>query len=176
MSGSTEAELNQSLTFPSLKPAFQHSFTERPQTIHMRFPPGFQVYKWTEYPFLRNGGGVTEFWCPWQRMMLGNIEVPGFKELRMRYRNIGGSVGRPQEFARVRNAVTNEWNAMSSLTKAELRLPVWGFIGVCSNQLVSTAQEKERPSGAPPTAKVVFLGGDYQLLLPNMTAEHIFKL
>lgn len=164
----TLAELNQGLRFDKLTPTQQKSFATRPAPVLVRLEKGTQLYKWTEFALIGKHGYASEYWSPWKPMVVGDMHVPGFAELRERYRNLGGSVGRPQEFMRVRNAVTQEWNSMSSLTKAELSLPVWGFLGVCAAQPVTKSEEAER--------RVLFIGGNYQLVIPNMEAKHIFKL
>ena len=169
MTTTTDTELNQSLRFDQLSDSQQKSFWKQPTPVLVRLAAGFQLYKWTQYGLINPyNGSASEYWSPWAPMTSGNIQVPGFSELRTRYQNINGGVGRPQEFARARSAVTQEWNTMSSLTKAELSLPVWGFLGTCAPQPVTQSEEASR--------KVLFIGGNYQLVIPNMTAKHIFKL
>ena len=89
----------------------------------------------------------------------------------MRYRNVDGSVGRPQEFARSRNAVTEQWNDMGSLMKAEFKKPVWGFAGRTSGQ-----RKFNDPDHPAEQFNVVFIGGDFQLCIPNLTPDWIKKL
>lgn len=161
-------ELNQGLRFDQLTSTQQKSFWMSPPPVLVRLDKGTQLYKWTQFGLIGHHGFASEYWSPWKAMTVGAMHVPGFTELRERYRNVGGSVGRPQQFMRARNAVTEEWNAMSSLTKAELSLPVWGFLGTCAPQPVTQAEEASR--------RVLFIGGNYQLVLPNMQTQHIFKL
>jgi hypothetical protein len=161
------AELNQSLRFDQLSIDQQHSFTQHPQPILVRMDKGFEVYKWTQYPFVSSRGTITEYWSPWEAMRFNDQHVPGFVELRKRYANRPGEVGRPQEFMRARSAVTNEWNDMSSLTKAQLLEPVWGFLGLCRHQRVSNAANMDH---------VFFIGGNFQLVIPNLSLMAIKKL
>ena len=168
MTVATGLELNQTLRFDKLTLTQQQSFNSRPTPVLVRLPGGTHLYKWTQYPLINNRGFASEYWSSWQPMTVEAMRIPGFSELRKRYRNRDGEVGRPQEFMRARNAVTDYWNNMESITKAELRLPVWGFIGVCAPQPVSKSEEQSR--------RVLFIGGEYQLVLPNMQAQHIFKL
>jgi hypothetical protein len=161
-------ELNHDLRFNQLTPVQQKSFNTRPTPTLIRFEKGTHLYKWTEFPLIGKRGYASEYWSPWKPLVVGDMHVPGFAELRERYRNLNGGVGRPQQFMRVRNAVTAEWNSMSSLTKAELAVPVWGFLGTCAAQPVTQSEEASR--------RVLFIGGNYQLVLPNMEAKHIFKL
>ncbi|WP_263382880.1 hypothetical protein [Granulicella arctica] len=183
MAAASTVELNQSLRFDQLSSEERGSFTVRPTPIHIRLEKGTQLYKWTQYGLFNPHTGIaSSFWSPWAAMTIGGMNVPGFSDLRKRYRNINGGVGRPQEFMRVRSAVTDYWNTMSSITKAELVTPVWGFLGVCGPKPPTKHDEQLHNMSAqdrakiPPTADVLFIGGAYQLVLPNMDAQHIFKL
>ncbi len=162
-----EEELNQSLRFDQLTIDQQRSFRPSPPPIHVRLVEGFQLYKWTEYGLVKPGGSVSEYWSPWDAMKFNGQHVPGFVELRARYANRPGEVGRPQEFMRARSAVTQEWNSMSSLTKARLQQPTWGFLGFCAHQLVSTD---------PGARNLFFIGGAFQLVIPKLTPGKIIKL
>jgi hypothetical protein len=137
----------------------------------MKFERGFRLYKWTEFGLVNpKTGKITQYWMPWTGFKIGDRSVPGFKELRIRYRNVDGSVGRPQEFARARNAVTEQWNAMSSILHAELKQPAWGFVGMTGGQ-----RAYSDPKNLTVRDNVFLIGGDYQLCIPNLTPEHIQK-
>ncbi|HEY0264404.1 MAG TPA: hypothetical protein VGC07_07760 [Granulicella sp.] len=171
-------KLNSSSTLHDLDDSEQRSFGMRPAPVLIELPSGFQIYKWagTSYKdahghrvrstiFDRNGF-ASQYWAPWATMP--QYQVPGFSDLRKRYANMNGSVGRPQEFARVRFAVTQEWSEMNSLVKAELRTSVWALLGVCAPQPVTEQSDDPR--------KVLFIGGNYQLLIPGLRADDIFQL
>src|SRR5579875_3694457 len=149
-------ELNQNLRFWDLTEEEQATFCLHPAPELVRFAErATYLYKWTQYDLVNpENQRVSAFWLPWTGFRLGDHNVPGFRELRMRYRNRNGSVGRPQEFARARNAVTEEWNAMSSIMKIQLLKPVWGFVGVTKTQ---------RATLDPALANVALIGGDYQV-------------
>ncbi len=164
-------ELNASLHFLGLTQEEQQSFYPSPPPILWKFETGFRLYKWTDYLMINpKTGRITSYWSPWYGFKIGDREIPGFKELRMRYRNIDGGVGRPQEFARARNAVTEQWNGMSSILHAELVRPVWGFVGLSGGQ--RAYNDRKQPSVRD---NVFFIGGDYQLCIPNLTPAHIKK-
>ena len=166
------SELNSGLGFLSLTKSQQESFRPTPIPVLTRLETGACVYKWTSYPLINpTSGRISEYWSAWDSIKAGSQTIPGFKELRSRYGNAGGSVGRPQEFARSRNAVTEQWNPMDSLLKAQFLKPVWGFAGV-------TAAQRKFNDPAHPTEQdnVFFIGGDYQLVIPNLTEEWIKKL
>jgi hypothetical protein len=67
--------------------------------------------------------------------------------------------------SRARLAVTMEFSEMNSIVKAELKTPAWAFAGLCRHQRVS----KSDPD-------VVFIGGDFQLVIPGLTSDNIFTL
>lgn len=166
------SELNAGLSFLSLTKDQQGSFYPKPVPVLYRFEAKSCVYKWTEFDLVNpKNQKITEYWCPWSSFKLGTVLVPGFKELRLRYRNVGGSVGRPQEFARARNAVTEQWNEMTSITKAEFLVPVWGFVGRIAPQRMY--KDENKPAFLD---NVIFIGGDFQLCIPNLTTSHIRKL
>lgn len=173
---STLQELNSGLSFQALTEEQRGSFLPSPAPVLVRFEQGDCVYKWTGYDFVRisrttGKEQISEYWCPWNELSIGALRVPGFKELRTRYRNVGGSVGRPQEFARARNAVTHQWNEMTSILKARFRKPVWGFVGRTAPQRFY--QDRDKPEVL---ANVTWIGGDFQLCIPNLTPEWIEKL
>jgi len=165
-------ELNPGLSFLNLSKSQQETFRPAPIPVLTRFEAGACVYKWTSYPLVNpKTGRITEYWSAWDSLRIGARVIPGFKELRTRYANVGGSVGRPQEFARSRNAVTEQWNPMDSLLKAQFLKPVWGFVGLTAGQ-----RKFNDPSHPAEQDNVFFIGGDYQLVIPNLTPDWIKKL
>jgi hypothetical protein len=167
-----ETELNAGIHLLALSKDELGSFSPSPVPVLTRFEAGSFVYKWTGYDLVNpKTGKVTPYWSTWEPLKVGSRDIPGFKEIRIRYRNVGGSVGRPQEFARARNAVTDQWNPMSSILKAELLKPVWGFVGVIRSQRVYLDKKNETE-----LANVSWIGGDYQLCIPNLTPAHIRKV
>jgi hypothetical protein len=169
-------KLSSSTRFEELCDEFQESFLLNPMPSLIQLPAGFQVYKWAGTSRIDKASGhrvrntifgktgvSTPYWSPWAAMP--KHRAPGFKEIRTRYRNLNGGVGRFQEMARARLAVTNEFSEMNSIVKAELKTPAWAFAGLCRHQRVN---EKE--------PDVVFIGGDFQLVIPGLTADNIFAL
>jgi hypothetical protein len=169
-----DTETNQNLRFLDLDEEQRASFLLRPLPELVRFAKGQCFYKWTEFALVNPAkpkNPITEYWLPWKAFKVGDREVPGFKELRMRYANKGGGVGRPQEFARSRNAVTEQWNAMSSILKVQLQVAVWGFVGLTSSQRAYL-----EPDNPDKLTNVMLIGGDYQLCIPNLNPHHIRKI
>jgi hypothetical protein len=169
-----DLELNQGLRFLDLDEGQRASFRLRPLPELVRLADQTCLYKWTEFGLVNPGKPkkpITEYWLPWKSFKVEGQEVPGFKELRMRYANKDGSVGRPQEFARSRNAVTEQWNAMNSILKVQLEVAVWGFVGLTSSQ--RAFQDPKKPNDL---ANVFLIGGDYQLCIPNLKPAHIRKV
>lgn len=167
------SELNSGLSFSALTKEQQGSFYPSPVPVLVRFERGDCVYKWTSYTALVNpkNGSITEYWSPWESFMIGDRKVDGFKEFRMRHSNLGGAVGRPQQAARALAAVTEQWNGMRSIIKAQFKKPVWGFAGK------ARYQRKFNDSAHPDEQdNVFFIGGAYQVVIPNLTPEWIEKL
>jgi hypothetical protein len=82
-----------------------------------------------------------------------------------------GTVGRPQEAARALGAITEQWNEMSSILKAQFLKPVWGFVG-------KTAWQRKFNDSRHPTQEdnIYFIGGTYQVVIPNLTTAWIKKV
>ncbi|MEO6803694.1 MAG: hypothetical protein ABI197_10690 [Granulicella sp.] len=176
---------NQKLTaasqFEDLDDEYIDSFRLDPTPSLIEIHIGFQMYKWAATSRHNEHGHrirntlfgperfASPFWAPWAAMYTHGHQVPGFTDLRILNRNVGGSVGRPQESARAGFAVTEEWSEMNSLIKIELHLTTaWAFLGVCSEKPVSENIRDRRIRRLP--------GGNYQLLLPGMENGDIFKL
>jgi hypothetical protein len=68
------------------------------------------------------------------------------------------------EYARLTAAVTEEWNAMDVIMKAELKTPVNAFWGQCAQQ--------SKKNGS----KVNLTGRAYQFYIPGLAEEHIKEL
>ncbi len=169
-----DPEINQNLRFLDLDEEQRASFRLRPLPELVRLANNQYLYKWTEFGLVNPAKlkkPITEYWLPWKAFKVEGREVPGFKELRMRYVNRDGGVGRPQEFARSRNAVTEQWNAMSSILKVQLKVAVWGFVGLTSSQRAYLD-----PKNPDKLANVMLIGGDYQLCIPNLKPDHIRKV
>jgi len=165
-------ELNAGLSFQALSQSQQDSFRPSPTPLLVKLEAGQCVYKWTQYTQLVSPkGSITEYWFPWDNIDIGSQHIPGFVELRTRHANRDGSVGRPQQFARALGAVTEQWNDMSSLIKAQFLKRVWGFVGITSGQ-----RKFNDPKHPKEQDNIFWIGGAYQLVIPNLTTEWIKKL
>ena len=165
-------ELNHGLSFQALTETQQKSFRPTPIPVLVRMEAGDCVYKWTQYSALVNPrGAISEYWFPWEELRVGSQQIPGFKELRTRHRNVGGGVGRPQQFARVLGAVTEQWNDMSAIVKAQFLKPVWCYVGQTSGQ-----RKFNDPKHPCEQDNIFWIGGAYQLVIPNLTTDWIKKL
>lgn len=166
-------ELNRGLAFGGLEVEQRASFNPAPVPLLVRFETGAFVFKWTDYTSLRIGrkGYYTEYWSPWDSFTAGGRSIRGFAEMRKAFPNENGGVGRPQEAARALNAVTEQWNGMRSILKAQFLKPVWGFVGRARHQ------RKYLDPGDPGTLdNVYFIGGADQVVIPNLTGEWIRKV
>ena len=164
-----ETELNIGLGFSALSDEQQGSFLPSPVPVLVRFETGKCVYKWTEFPLVNpRKGTISEYWFPWESIKIGLQEIGGFKEFRIRHRNVGGGVGRPQEAARSLAAVTEQWNGMGSILKAQFLKPVWGFLGRTRWQ-----RKFKDPEHPVELENVFFIGGAYQVVIPRLSSEWI---
>ncbi len=169
-----EGELNKNLQFLDLCEKQRSAFLLTPIPELVRFPEDSCLYKWTEYGLINPTAPekpITEWWLPWMGFRVGDRDVPGFKELRIRHRNIDGSVGRFQEVVRSRNAVTEPGNAMSAILKVKVEKAVWGFVGLTKWQ-----RAYNDPNHPRERSNVTFIGGDYQLCIPGLTPAYIRKV
>lgn len=149
--------LNANVEFSSASEQDQKAFIER-FTVKRLFPAGYELYKFTQYPLANSDGAVTRWWSSVAPL---DDDDPGFHTSSQRASGLGVS---GQQFARARSAVTAQWNAMDGLLRARLLLPVYGFVGRCSHQKFD-----ERPE----YANVVYIGGAWQLWIPNLTVKEI---
>ena len=173
-----ETKLSAGSLFADLDDQYSETFRGFPVPELVLLPARFQVYKWAGTSRLEKGARVrhalfnergysSAYWAPWAAMHTPH-HVPGFAQLRKRYRNTGGSVGSPQAMARQRFAVTEEFSEMNSLVKAELLAPAYAFLGICGMMPFSNNSHNHRPGFLP--------GGDYQLVIPGLRVADIFKL
>ncbi|MFK7767233.1 MAG: hypothetical protein AB8B55_08420 [Mariniblastus sp.] len=148
--------LNQELDFKDAADDIKAAFTGRVAKKVM-LNSGHQLYKFTQYS-LSHHGKVTPWWSSVKPVSANDT---GLELLLQRSSNLGVS---PAEFARARNAVTNQWNSMTGLLIAQLKVPVYGFVGGVAHQRLDEGD-----------SKVVFIGGAVQLWIPNLTPILIKK-
>ena len=117
-----------------------------------------QLYKFTGYPLFRPDGSVTAFWFSLEPVEEGDTGLAGLQQ-----RSVILTSETPIT-ARARGAVTRQWNPMTGLLRARLLAPVYGFVGQCSCQPIDEA---------PWLSNVFFIGGAWQLWIPNLSAQTI---
>jgi hypothetical protein len=116
-----------------------------------------KLYKFTSHPLFGPGGKVTPFWSSVEPIAPGD---PGWEEGQRRAAHIDAS---QVDTARARAAVTRQWNSMQGQIRARLCTPVYAFVGQCSGQRIDAESD----------ANVFFIGGAWQLWIPNLTSKHI---
>jgi hypothetical protein len=139
------------------KAAFLH---ERPEEVAW-LDAGTRLFKWTQS--ITNPKGVSPWWqfLESRRLANGHI-VPGLRELQ----EYAGRLGvHDRDYARVRAAVTKQWNKMTTAVAIQLETGAWGYIGKASGQL----QDKRVPG-------VYLIGGEYQVWVPWLTAKSIRRI
>ena len=123
-----------------------------------RLEPGHRLYKYSENPLL-GGKQITEFWSS---VVPIDPRDPGLTQYKQRAATVGTD---PNQFARARAAVTKHWNQMTHLLIAEIRLPVFAFVGQTSGQLLEQSDEK-----------VFLIGGAWQLWIPGLTDKYVVQV
>ncbi len=121
-----------------------------------------QLYKFTDRPLVQSTGTISPWWSSVNPIASGD---PGLSGILERAERLGVS---REAFARARSAVTQQWNSMSGLTIIQLLVPAYGFVGRCSSQLVDNESSHMQ--------NVVFIGGAWQVYLPNLAIQHIIKV
>ena len=145
--------LNQSAAFDELPHNIQRCFARRGD-LHF-FPVGTELYKFTDRAL---GLGIITPW--WSSARPLDSKDPGIDGVFQRAKEMGIT---PARFARVRSAVTAQWNDMSQFQRIRLTRAIYGFVGVCSNQRID--------QHAP--ANVVFIGGAWQVYIPGLRRSNV---
>jgi hypothetical protein len=134
--------------------AFLHGHPEVIQFLE----PGTKLFKWTQS--VTTPRGVSPWWQFLQSRPLGNgATAPGIRELQEYAARLGVH---DRDYARVRAAVTEQWNKMTNAVAIELVKGAWGYIGKASGQL----KDNSMPG-------VYFIGGEYQVWVPGLVANDI---
>jgi hypothetical protein len=137
--------------------AFLHG---RPEIVEW-LGPGTKLFKWTQS--ITTSRGVSPWWQFLQSRTLSNgATCPGIQEFQEYAERLGVH---DRDYARVRAAVTEEWNSMTNPVAIELVSGAWGYIGKAAGQLKTMADPK-----------VFFIGGDYQAWVPGLTATDIRRI
>jgi hypothetical protein len=124
-------------------------------------PPATKLFKWTQS--ITNQKGISPSWQFLEARRLGNgVVAPGVRELQEYAARLGVH---DRDYARVRAAVTEQWNKMTNAVAIELVNGAWGYIGKASGQL----QDNLVPG-------VFLIGGEYQVWIPGLTANDIRRI
>jgi hypothetical protein len=124
-------------------------------------PPGMKLFKWTKS--IGTSRGISPWWQFIEPLRLATgATVPGIQELQTRAARLAVP---DRDFARTRVAVTEEWNRMTNAVGISLLQGAWGYIGKASGQ----RKNQDNPD-------VYFIGGEYQVWIPGLTAQHIARL
>ncbi|HYW42116.1 MAG TPA: hypothetical protein VE959_04615 [Bryobacteraceae bacterium] len=123
--------------------------------------PGTKLFKWTQS--ITTPKGVSPWWqfVESQRLATG-ANVSGIRELQEYAARLGVH---DRDYARVRAAVTEQWNKMTNAVAIELVNGAWGYIGKASGQLKNNLEPG-----------VYFIGGEYQVWVPGLTMTDIRRI
>ncbi len=155
--------LNESLKFETAADAtVKRAFIGGKPEAKVRIESGTKLYKWTSHGLL-TAKGISPWWSFVESRALpcGN-RTAGFRAMEERAKRLGQP---PRDFARVRFAVTRQWNEMSRLLLIHLTADVYGFVGKTFGQLEDQNVDN-----------VFLIGGDYQLWIPGLTTAHVHEI
>lgn len=150
-------DLNEKLRFADIPADHQAAFLKN-KAEKRRFEPGTLLYKFTGRPLVDERGRVSPWWSGVRPL---NKDDPGRDGAIERSARLGVA---PRNFARARSAVTFQWNTLRGLIEVRLKKRAWGFVGRCSSQ-----RYDERPE----FSNVVWIGGAWQIYLPNLTEAEV---
>lgn len=149
--------LNESLQFDQLNKGDQQAFTGR--VMKKCFPKDYLFYKMSRKV---NHGQftITPWWSSYEPVMHGDGGFAGSWNHPLGIRN----------YTRIQAAVPERWNSLDDLMMMRLRTNVFGFAGKCERQLAHTGNN---PLTTGKFGSVYLGGGHVQVLLPNLTIEHV---
>ncbi len=173
------AILNETLAFSQQPAGVQAAFTGK-SARRILLPAQAELYKFTGYGVLphRAGSNYSPWWASVQPIS-GSSDAGLDGHIAAATRS-GQSM---LAYARETFAVMLGWNslgitqlAMAKIVRIKLRQPVYGFGGICqrmretvpSKRVVGTLSPNQSPLNPP-----IFMGGAYQLYIPNLTAAYV---
>ena len=122
---------------------------------------GTKLFKWTQS--ITTPRGISPWWQFLEsRRLLSGATCGGIRDLQEYATRLGVH---DRDYARVRAAVTEQWNKMTNAVAIELLNGAWGYIGKAAGQL----KDKR-------ISDVFFIGGEYQVWVPNLVANDIRRI
>lgn len=161
-------ELNEPLQFVDLAPTHRDSFRIRKGEVlarKERLSKGSELWK------LGTGhlrGEVSAFWCR------GSL----LQELRERFSRLENPEIGFAQFIRARMAVKHEWSGMTHLHRVELRVAAHAWVGPTRAQReprdpTSGEMLRSPDGGGFSSTNLSWIGGDEQIVIPNLTLAHL---
>ena len=152
--------LNESLSIESLPPNVRATFIGG-RVSKLLLHSGAKLYKFTDRALIQETGHISPCWSAVEPIAPGDTGLSGLME------RAGNLNVLPAEFARARSAITKQWNSMSGLMVVGLQVPAYVFFGRCS------AQQIDHSSKA--FSNVVYIGGAWQVYVPNLDPSHLIR-
>lgn len=147
-------ELNWDLSFSALKAEDRNAFMREPEK--KRLDKKFQLYRWG---IVTPGRDFSPWWSSVEPLaaddpgLSGNLQLAGQLSIGL------------DAYERSRKAVSYGFgNPMNNLLLVALLEPTWALVGRCSNQPV--LDQNNLPH-------VVYIGGAYQVYIPNLNAGNV---
>jgi hypothetical protein len=150
--------LNESISIADIDTGIKNAFVCGRMTRRL-LPAGTELYKFTDRTISLSSERISPWWSAVEPIAPGDT---GLEELCIRSQRLNVL---PKDFARARSAVTKQWNSLSQLVLIHLSIPVFCFVGRCSAQKIDNEAAHLR--------NVVYIGGAWQIYLPNLNRNHL---
>ena len=152
--------LNENLYFNQIPAHAQMAF--KGQTAEKRlFPAGSEFYRWGKIN-TSSSQPLSPWWSSTNPLTNDDPGLAGNQEYAAK---LGITLS---EYERSRKAISFGWNNLDNSIRINLLEPACGFVGKCSHQLWSAEAEDKHLNN------VNFIGGGYQVYLPNLTLDMVY--
>lgn len=145
--------LNESILIADIDSGVRAAFIGG-RLIRRFVPAGTELYKFTDRTISLSSESISPWWSAVEPIAPGDTGLQRLAERSQRLNVL------PKDFARARSAVTKQWNSMSQLVLVRLTVPAYSFVGPCSAQNIDNE--------SPHLRNVVYIGGAWQIYLPNL--------
>ena len=162
---------NESYDFEAQTPiGHKQAFIRRFGVHRILLRGGAELYKLTGNSLVDDKGRITPWWnlADTTKVRLDDgrcIVVEGRDAIKARSKGLATT---EEAFARSRSAVTQQWNTMSGVLRVRLNVDAYGWFGRCAAQMVKEPGKPADDDERKEAAKVVWIGGAYQVYIPGL--------
>jgi hypothetical protein len=160
---------NENYDFEAQTPiGHKQAFIRRFGVYRILLRGGEELYKLTENPLVDDKQRITPWWslANTTKVRLDDgrcIVVEGRAAILARSKGLATT---EEAFTRSRSAVTQQWNSMSGVLRVRLNVDAYGWFGRCAAQMKSKPEHADNAEESKEAAKVVWIGGAYQVYIP----------